>query len=101
MKVYVILGRFGDVYMVCKSIPKDGIIFVSSQFKSIVSELFPHLKIFEINKRNSGISEALELAKIRFPEAKIIPCQQNGMPLSAQREFRNYQSYQEFQAREF
>jgi hypothetical protein len=98
MRVYVVLGRFGDIYMACKRIKKGGILVVSKEFKSIVTELFPNISVFTIDKKITGISEALELAKLRFPSAKIACCQQNGIPFEAQKEFRNYQSYQEFQA---
>jgi hypothetical protein len=100
MKVYVILGRFGDVYMVCKNIPGDGVVFVSKAFSKIVLELFPHLKVFILDKNFTNIDEAMSLAKIRFPDAKIGCCQQNGLPNEIHKQFRNYQSYQEFQARE-
>jgi hypothetical protein len=86
--------------MVCKKIPKDGTVFVSKAFSKIVLELFPHLQVFILDKDITGIDEAMRLAKIRFPEAKIACCQQHGLPVDVQKQFRNYQSYQEFQARE-
>lgn len=86
--------------MVCKKIPRDGIVFVSKAFSKIVLEMFPHLKVFILDKHLTNIDEAMDLAKIRFPDAKIACCQQNGLSNEIHKQFRNYQSYQEFQAHE-
>jgi len=96
--VAVISGRNGDLFMVCKHLPPDTWVVCLPEFAPIIGSLFPHLKAFTCNVKNSHIARLMHIAKGRFPNANIFNCQQNGMPMEVQQEFRNYQHFQEAQA---
>lgn len=98
-KVLVCLGRNGDNYMVAKAATEPCIVFTSQEFAPIIRELFPQHELFILNKRISGLAEAMQYASSRFPDYDIKPCQQHGMPLHAQAEFRNYEEFQVWQAK--
>jgi len=96
--VAVISGRNGDLFMVCKHLPPDTWVVCLPEFAPIIGSLFPHLKAFTCNVKNSHIARLMHIARGRFPNANIFNCQQNGMPMEVQQEFRNYQHFQEAQA---
>lgn len=99
-KVLVCLGRNGDNYMVAKAATEPCIIFTSQEFSPIIRELFPQHEVFILSKKVSGLAEAMQYAKSRFPNHDIRPCQQHGMPRTVQAEFRNYEEYQKWQAKQ-
>jgi len=97
--VYVILGRFGDIYMVCKKLKQPSIICCMSQFAQIVYELFPEHQVFELgndfarNPVRAGI-----IAKTKYPNNKVTICQQDGQDPTLILPFRNFQAFQEHYA---
>lgn len=98
-KVLVCLGRNGDNYMVAKAATEPCIIFTSQEFSPIIRELFPQHEIFILNKKVSGLMEAMQYAESRYPDHDVRPCQQHGMPRQIQAEFRNYEEYQTWQVK--
>jgi len=97
--VVVILGRFGDIYMVCKQLTKPCIICCSSRFSKIVYELFPEHQVFELSEpewQNPEVAEGI--CKNKFPNHKITICQQDGQDPQMMMGFRNFQSFQEYYA---
>jgi len=99
-KVFVILGAFGDIYMIAKEVPKDSVIACSPEYASIVYELFPHLEVYEIEgvDRNS-LDTAVAICHYKYPTHDIILAQQDGSGSDVVKPYRNYQSYQTSRAK--
>ena len=99
MNIYLILGRFGDIYMVAKKLSKPSIIACLEEFSGIVDELFPEhitIKLKDIPRGNPLV--AMEILCMTHPYHKIIICQQDGTPLEDMKQFRTFQTYQEHYA---
>jgi FkbM family methyltransferase len=97
--VYVILGRFGDIYMVCKKLKRPSIICCLKAFSKIVKELFPEHEIYELGNQYAGNTiEAATACQIQFPSKKVIVCQQDGQDRALMKNFKSFQSFQEFYA---
>jgi GR25 family glycosyltransferase involved in LPS biosynthesis len=97
--VYVILGRFGDIYMVCKQLKQPSIICCMSQFARIVYELFPQHKVFELGAEYAREPEkAAVMAQIKYPNKKVTICQQDGQDPKLVLPFRSFQAFQEYYA---
>jgi len=97
--VYVILGRFGDIYMVCKQLKQPSIICCISQFAQIVYELFPQHKVFELgNEYARNPVGAATIAKTKYPNRKVTICQQDGQDPKLVLPFRSFQAFQEHYA---
>lgn len=95
---YVILGRFGDILMVCKQLKRPSIIVCHKQYRSIVDELFPQHEVFEITSNPHDPISAANYAASKLKGHKIVLCQQHGMGVETTQRFRSYQSQQEFMA---
>jgi glycosyltransferase involved in cell wall biosynthesis len=100
---YLILGRFGDIYMIAKKIKTPSIICCLPRFSKIVYELFPEHEVFELNFEETQDSEKdLEQAKIicnlKYPMSKLIVCQQDGQDRKLMKDFKSFQSFQEYYA---
>jgi hypothetical protein len=94
--VYVILGRFGDIYMVCKQLKQPSIICCMGVFSQIVYDLFPQHKVYELGTEFArNPARAATMCKIKWPDKKIIVCQQDGQDLNLVLPFRNFQAFQE------
>jgi len=78
-KVFVILGAFGDIYMVCKNVPKGSVIATSPEYASIVYELFPELEVYEVEgiDRNN-LDTAVGICHYKYPTHDIILAQHEG-----------------------
>lgn len=99
LTVYVILGRYGDILMVCRQLKKPSIICCSSRFSQIVYELFPQHTVFELEEKEWENPEvAAGICKNKFPDHRIVICQQDGQDPRLMNDFRNYQSFQEYYA---
>jgi glycosyltransferase involved in cell wall biosynthesis len=97
--VYVILGRFGDIYMVCKKLKQPSIICCMSQFAKIVYDLFPQHKVFELgNEYAREPQKAAIMAKTKYPTKKVTICQQDGQDPKLVLPFRSFQAFQEYYA---
>ena len=97
--VYVILGRFGDIYMVCKKLKQPSIICCMSRFSKIVYELFPQHKVFEVpDNCNADPVRAESICQNKWPDKKITLCQQDGQDPKLVLPFRNFQAFQEYHA---
>jgi len=99
MNIYVILGRFGDVYMVAKKLKEPSIIACLEEFSGILDELFPQhtcIKMKELPRDNPLV--AASILSFSHPYHNIIICQQDGTPLENMKEFRTFQTYQEHYA---
>jgi len=97
--VYVILGRFGDIYMVCKKIKQPSIICCISVFSKIVYELFPQHRVFELgNEYAREPKKAAIMAATKYPTKKVIICQQDGQDPELVLPFRSFQAFQEYYA---
>lgn len=97
--VYVILGRFGDIYMVCKQLKQPSIICCMSRFSQIVYELFPQHEVFELgDEYGYQPLKADEVARTKFPISKVILCQQDGQDPNLVLPFRSFQAFQEYYA---
>lgn len=99
MNIYLVLGRFGDIYMVCKVLKSPSLIACLEEFSSIVDELFPQHKCIKLNgiPRNSPYA-AMEILSLSHPNHNIIICQQDGTPIESMKRFRTFQTYQEHYA---
>lgn len=93
--VLVILGRFGDIFMVCKAHAEPAIIACLPEYASIVYELFPHHEVFQLPSmpKNNPIYAAC-VAEQTFPEHRILVPQLDGFPNERCKPYRSYQSYQ-------
>jgi len=97
--VYVILGRFGDIYMVCKKLKQPSIICCLSKFSQIVYELFPQHKVFEVeNEYAREPVKAAMMCTLKWPNKKIVVCQQDGQDPKLVLPFRGFQAFQEYYA---
>lgn len=97
--VYVILGRFGDIYMVCKKLKQPSIICCMSAFSQIVYELFPEHKVYELGyefARNPA--RAATMCSMKWPNKKIVICQQDGQDPKLVKPLRSFQAFQEYYA---
>jgi hypothetical protein len=98
--LYVILGRCGDIYMVCKSLKEPSTIACLEEFSSIIDELFPqHTCIKLSNIPRNNLLAAREILSISHPYSNIIVCQQDGSPIELMKNFRTFQTYQEHHAK--
>lgn len=99
MKVYVICGRFGDLYMVCRQLKEPSIIACLKEFSQIVTELFPQHQVCILkNIPRNDLVAAYKIAQFKHPDKEVIICQQDGQDPVLMLEFRNYQTFQEFHA---
>jgi hypothetical protein len=97
--IYVILGRFGDIYMVAKQLRQPSIICCMSQFSKIVYELFPEHEVFEVPKScDNDPIKAVSICQNKWPNAKVILCQQDGQDSKLVEPFRSFQAFQEYYA---
>lgn len=97
--VYVVLGRFGDIYMVAKNLKQPSIICCSTRFSQIAKELFPEHDIFEIHPRYcENPIAAGKICEIKFPSKRIVICQQDGQDRQLMTDFRSFQTFQEYYA---
>jgi hypothetical protein len=97
--VYVVLGRFGDIYMVAKNLKQPSIICCSTRFSQIAKELFPEHEIFEIHPRYcENPIAAGKICEIKFPSKRIVICQQDGQDRQLMTDFRSFQTFQEYYA---
>ncbi len=94
-KVFVILGAFGDIYMVAKEVPEDSIIACSPEYASILYELFPDIEVYEIEgvDRNK-LKDAVAICAYKYPTRDIILAQQDGEGTDVVKPYRSYQKYQ-------
>ena len=96
---YVILGRFGDIYMVCKQLKQPSIICCMSQFAQIVYELFPQHKVYELGPEFArNPARAATMCTMKWPDKKVIVCQQDGQDPKLVLPFRSFQAFQEHYA---
>ena len=94
-KVFVILGAFGDIYMVAKEVPDGSVIACSPEYASIVYELFPNLEVYEIEGMDrNNLDTATGICHYKYPTHDIILAQQDGRGSDVVKPFRNYQQYQ-------
>jgi hypothetical protein len=97
--VYVILGRFGDIYMVCKKLTRPAILCCNKAFSKIAKEMFPEHEIYEIDPQYAGNPiEAAKTCQVKFPSRKVIICQQDGQDRALMKDFKSFQSFQEYYA---
>lgn len=97
--VYVILGRFGDIYMVCNKLKQPSIVCCNRAFSKIAKELFPQHEIYEISNSYAGNPlEAAKACQTKFPSRKVIICQQDGQDRALMNKFKSFQSFQEYYA---
>lgn len=99
MNIYVILGRFGDIYMVGKKLSQPSIIACLDEFSGIIDELFPQhtcIKMDSSVKGNPYIAQ--KILTMSHPYHDIIVCQQDGTPVEQMKNFRSFQTYQEYYA---
>lgn len=95
MKIYLILARFGDVYMVCRQRTEPSFIATTKQFSKIVKELFPQHTVIIVPH---DIASAVRILQHTYPDCQVHICQQDGTDIELVRKFRNYQKFQEFYA---
>jgi len=93
---YVMLGRFGDLIMMCRSLQRPSIVVCLKKYRSAVDELFPQHKVFEVGCNGSEPITAAQIASNELRGHKIVIVQQNGMDPEITRGFRSYQSQQEY-----
>jgi hypothetical protein len=97
--IYVILGRFGDIYMVAKKLKQPSIICCMSQFSKIVYELFPEHEVFEVGSDcQVDPVKAQYMCINKWPNSKIVLCQQDGQDPKLVEPFRSFQAFQEYYA---
>lgn len=97
--VYVILGRFGDIYMVCNQLTRPAIVCCNKAFSKIAKDLFPQHEIYEINNGYAGNPiAAAQACQLKFPTKKVIVCQQDGQDRALMKNFKSFQSFQEYYA---
>jgi hypothetical protein len=94
-KVFVMLGASGDLYMICKEVPKDSIIATSPEYSAIVYELFPELEVYEIEgiDRNK-LKDAVAICAYKYPTCDIILAQQDGQGQDVVKPYRNFEQFQ-------
>lgn len=96
--IYIILGRFGDLFMVCKAIKGPAIIICSKEFSAIVKEMFPEFEVDEVDFPKNDLSSTYNYAKFKYPNRSIVIAQQDGTKKELMLPFRNYQKFQEYYA---
>jgi hypothetical protein len=97
--IYVILGRFGDIYMVAKQLKQPSVICCMSHFAKIVYELFPEHEVFEVPEScNGNPIKAVSICENKWPSAKVVLCQQDGQDPKLVEPFRSFQAFQEYYA---
>jgi len=97
--VYVVLGRFGDIFMVCKKLKQPSIICCMSQFAQIVYDLFPQHEVFELgNDFARNPARAATMCTMKYPDKKVTICQQDGQDPKLVLPFRSFQAFQEYYA---
>ena len=100
--IYLVLGRFGDIYMVCKKLKNPSIVACLEHFSGIVEELFPEHTCIKMKKvPNFNPFIARDILTISHPNHKVIICQQDGTPLEQMKQFRSFQTFQEYYATSF
>lgn len=99
-KVFLVLGAFGDIYMIAKHVPKGSVIACEPAYSSIVYELFPDLEVYEIdNVDRNNLGTAAGICAYKYPTCDVIIAQQDGRGSDVVKPFRNYQRYQESMAK--
>lgn len=99
MKIYVVLGRFGDIYIVCKRLKEPSYIACLEEFSGIVEELFPQHTCIKLGSNaNNNPYTAQKILSLSHPNCESIICQQDGTPLIQMKPFRNFQAFQEYHA---
>lgn len=96
-KVYVILGRFGDIYMVCKKIKQPSIVCCSKRFVEVM-EFFPQHEVIPIDNDILDPIKAGSYCTAKYPSHDVIICQLDQQPSSLCKPFRSYQAFQEHHA---
>lgn len=97
--VYVVLGRFGDIYMVGKKLKQPSIICCSTRFSQMAKEMLPEHEIFELHPRYAENPIAAgRICELKFPSKRVIVCQQDGQDRSLMNDFKSFQSFQEHYA---
>jgi glycosyltransferase involved in cell wall biosynthesis len=96
MPVYVIMGRFGDIYMVCKKLNQPSIICCMSKFADVVYEFFPQHTVFELDETDPEKAASICISK--YPLHKVTICQLDQRPRDLCKPYRNYQAFQEYHA---
>lgn len=97
--IYIVLGRFGDIYMVAKNLKQPSILCCSTRFSQIAKELFPEHEIFEIHPRYcENPLTAKDICEHKFPSKRIVVCQQDGQDKQLMTDFRSFQTFQEYYA---
>ena len=96
-KVYVILGRFGDIYMTCKAIREPSIVCCSKRFVEVM-DLFPQHEVVTIDNDILDPVKAASFCTAKYPTHEVIVCQIDQQPTSLCKPFRSYQAYQEYHA---
>jgi hypothetical protein len=101
--VYIVLGRFGDIYMVAKKLITPSVICCLPRFSRIVYELFPQHEVFEldfedIQNSTKNLEDAKIICNLKYPMSKVIVCQQDGQDRNLMKEFKSFQSFQEHYA---
>ena len=95
--VYVILGRFGDIYMTCKAIREPSIVCCSKRFVEVM-DLFPQHEVVTIDNDILDPVKAASFCTAKYPTHEVIVCQIDQQPTSLCKPFRSYQAYQEYHA---
>ena len=98
-KVFVVMGAFGDIYMIAKHVPPGSIIATSPHYADIVYELFPDLEVFEVEGDRNSLPNVAAMCAYKYPTYDIIVAQQDGQGTDVVKPYRNYQRYQEAMAR--
>jgi hypothetical protein len=97
--VYVVLGRFGDIYIVGRNLKEPSILCCSTRFSQMAKEMFPQHEIYELHPRYAeGPAKAAEICELKFPSKRVIICQQDEQERSLMLPFRSFQSFQEYYA---
>lgn len=98
-KVYIVLGRNGDILMVCRQLKEPAIIACLPEFSQIVEELFPQHELCILrNIPKNGLEAAFRIVQFKHPDKEIIIAQQDGTNIELMLDYRNFQSFQEDKA---
>jgi hypothetical protein len=98
-KVFVVMGAFGDIYMIAKHVPPGSIIATSPHYADIVYELFPDLEVFEVEGDRNSLPNVAAMCAYKYPTYDIIVAQQDGQGTDVVKPYRSYQKFQEAMAR--
>lgn len=97
--VYVVLGRFGDIYIVGRNLKEPSILCCSTRFSQMAKEMFPQHEIFELHPRYADNPIAAgKICELKFPSKRVIVCQQDGQDRALMNDFKSFQSFQEYYA---